>query len=58
MADEKNPKKALSDEALARIKGMMSGGGGKHQQFGNKGPKFSGKAQGNNTGGSNKRGMR
>jgi hypothetical protein len=58
MADDKKPKKALSDEALARIKGMAGGGGGKGNPTGGKLPKFSGKAQGGNSGLSSRRGMR
>jgi hypothetical protein len=58
MAGEKNPKKALSEEALARIKGMAGGGQGKGSQPGGKLPKFSGKAQGGNSGLSSRRGMR
>jgi hypothetical protein len=59
MADEKNPKKPLSDEALARIKGMgTASASGKQHYMGGKMPKFSGKAQGNSSNASNKRGMR
>jgi hypothetical protein len=57
MADDKK-KKALSDEALARIKGLASGSGGKHADFGGKLPKFSGKAQGHSSSNTAKRGMR
>jgi hypothetical protein len=58
MTGDKNPKKALSEEALARIKGMAGGGGGKVNPNGGKPPKFSGKAQGGSSGLSSRRGMR
>jgi hypothetical protein len=58
MADEKNQKKALSAEAIARIKGIGGSVSGKQQHLGGKLPKFSGKAQGNNANNSSKRGMR
>jgi hypothetical protein len=58
MAEENKKKKALSEEALARIKGMAGGGGGKNSFGGGKGPKMSGKALGNNANNSSKRGMR
>ncbi len=58
MTGDKNPKKALSDEALARIKGMAGGGSGKVNPGGGKPPKFSGKAQGGSSGLSSRRGMR
>ena len=57
MADDKK-KKALSDEALARIKGIGGAASGKLHYQGGKLPKFSGKAQGNNSNNSSKRGMR
>ena len=58
MADDKKQKKARSDEALARIKGLAGGGGGKGNQNGGKPQKFSGKAQGGSSGLSSRRGMR
>ena len=58
MAEDKK-KKVLSDEALARIKGLASGGGSAKQHGpGGKLPKFSAKAQGNASNTTGKRGMR
>ena len=57
MAEDKK-KKGLSEDALARIKGIAAGGTGKQQGQGPKLPKFSAKAQGNAANNSSKRGMR